>query len=219
MVEPIMKWGCCQLTDQTEEFFQCDRCKKAFDYKCLALDLFRELTAWTCPICISKTPNVKNNDNTPVRFNPNITVRNNKRPALQSPPDPSPAPITENGIRAIIEDVIGNQMETLLGKFTLTMRTMLNNELKSMREEIKDIRDSVSFIGLQYEDILKKSKEEKQKIKELKEQNESMLSTMNDMSTRLNNLEQQTRASNLEIQCVSQKTPRLRRKKYFTVRQ
>ncbi|CAH2099598.1 unnamed protein product [Euphydryas editha] len=68
------------------------------------------------------------------------TVRNNKRPALQSPPDPSPAPITENVIRTTVEDIIQNQKESLLGKFTLTMRTMLNNELKSMREDIKDIR-------------------------------------------------------------------------------
>lgn len=200
-----IEWGCCQLDDKNEKSLQCDGCKKSFHYSCLALNLSRELTSWTCPICTSMAPKEKNNDNTPVRFNPNTTARTTKRQALQSPPDTSAAPVTESEVRTIVEDVMEDKMETFLTKITLNMRMMLNAELKSLREEIKDVRESVSFISHQYEEILREHKEDKQKIKELQESNNSMSSAMKDMSTRLNTLEQQTRASNLEIQCVPQK--------------
>ena len=201
----VSEWGCCSINDKNEKFLQCDLCKKAFHYKCLNLDYTSKKTAWTCPICDSKTPKTKNNDNTPVRFNPNITVRSKKRPALESPPGATIASITEDSVRTIIKEEMNRQADTLIEKITLSMKNMLSNELKSMREEIKDIRDSVSFISLQYEDIVKESKKDKEIIRNLEEQNKSITSNLKEFTVRLNNLEQQTRANNLEIQCVPQK--------------
>ncbi|CAG4982136.1 unnamed protein product [Colias eurytheme] len=200
-----LEWGCCSLIDINEEYIHCIKCKKSFHCKCMNLDSTTcEPTAWICPICVSQTPKTKNNDNTPVRFNPNITVRGNKRQALQSPPGTSTT-MAEDSVRAIIQEVIGNQFDTLIGKFTAAMKDILNSELKSMREEIKDIRDSVSFMSLQYEDILKDRKEDQAIIKKLQEQNDVLSATLKDVSSRLNNLEQQARANNIELQCVPQK--------------
>ncbi|XP_047996357.1 uncharacterized protein LOC125234192 [Leguminivora glycinivorella] len=148
----------------------------------------------------------KNDDLTPVRFNASANTRAGKRPALQSPPDASAEPITENRIRTIVEEVMENQLEILMARLTVSMRTMLNTELKSMRDEIKEMNDSMTFMNLKYEDMKKESKEDKQKIKNLQDQNNKMAITIQDVTGRLNYLEQQNRASNVEIQCVPQKS-------------
>lgn len=80
---------------------------KAFHYGCLSLEPSFEQSSWICPFCTSTTSKRQNNDNTPVRLNPNISVYFNKRQALRSPPDSQS--LTKNGVRAIIQEAIEAQ--------------------------------------------------------------------------------------------------------------
>lgn len=140
-----------------------------------------------------------------------MNVRTKKRPALQSPPNISNLAITEDGVRAVIEDVMNSQMDVMLERLTRKMRTILSQELNVMREDIESLKNSVTFIGNQYTktditDILRDKDECKQMMKALQDDNTKLTITIRDMSSRINSLEQHARANNLEIQCVPQKS-------------
>ncbi|CAG5021553.1 unnamed protein product [Parnassius apollo] len=82
-------WGCCGDNPDTEEYIKCQKCSKKFHVACLSSPSIikpSEFSTWECPLCTSLRPKTGHNDNTPVRFNPNVTVRASKRQALQSPP-------------------------------------------------------------------------------------------------------------------------------------
>ncbi|CAB3241318.1 unnamed protein product [Arctia plantaginis] len=203
MTEPMVTWGCCTLKGTGGKSLQCNVCGKVFHHKCLGLDLSCELSQWTCHSCTSSS---KNKEPMPARFNTNINVRTNKRPALQSPPNTSNIPITEDGVRAVIEDVMNSQMDVMLERLTRNMRTILSQELNIMREDIESLKNSMTFISNQYDDILNDKNESKQMIKALQDENTNLTHTVKDMSARINILEQHARANNLEIQCVPQKS-------------
>lgn len=199
------KWGCCALEHIDKSFIRCKVCKNAFHHECLGLESTCDLTSWSCSQCTIKPSEAINIDITPVRFNPNITMRTNKRQALQSPPNPATIPLTEESVRAIVENVMELKMNSLLEKITLTMTNLLNRELTEIREEVAGLRGSVEFLSNQYDDMLKERRQGEEKIKDLLDKNEKLSSTIKDMSSRLNTLEQHARASNVEIQCVPQK--------------
>ncbi|XP_045453478.1 uncharacterized protein LOC123662719 [Melitaea cinxia] len=205
MAQSNLAWGCCTTGDQNEKYLQCGVCMKAFHHDCLSLEASFEKSSWICPFCALTPSKRLNNDNTPVRFNTNVTVRSNKRQALQSPPGSESSALTEKGIRAIINEAIDAQSNTLLEKITSTMRGLLNKEINSVRTEIEQLKDSVIHMSAQYDDILKEHSEAKQRIRELTDDNIKMSTVIRDMSVRINTLEQNARANNIELQCVPQR--------------
>jgi chromosome segregation ATPase len=82
---------------------------------------------------------------------------------------------------------------------------LLNTQLKSIKDELQDVKESMSFMNSQYEEINKELKESKQSIQELQTKNDKLQPTINDLSFRLNQMEQAARANNIELQCVPEK--------------
>ncbi|CAG5052898.1 unnamed protein product [Parnassius apollo] len=68
--------------------------------------------------------------------------------------------------------------------------------------EITDLKESVLFITNQYEYLKKDMQEKFIDVKQLKEENDCLKSTVKDLNSRLSIMEQHSRMSNLEIQCV-----------------
>lgn len=79
MAQSNFVWGCCTTGDKNEKYLQCEVCMKAFHHDCLSLEASFEQSSWICPFCASTSSKRLNNDNTPVRFNPNVTVRSKKK--------------------------------------------------------------------------------------------------------------------------------------------
>ncbi|CAG4974863.1 unnamed protein product [Parnassius apollo] len=108
---------------------QCTECTKPYHLECLSIPSNEDdptTSTWLCPQCHG-THKLGNNDNTPVRYNSNITVRPRKRQALNSPPNASDeGPITRDEMQQIIKDLVTQFQKTL----RITISEILGTELK-----------------------------------------------------------------------------------------
>lgn len=183
-------------------------CENAYHYACLAAcvtDSVAEIRPpWTCPVCIGPKPKSGNNDDTPVRFNPNVTTRPPKRQALQSPPSTHPES-TPDEFQKFIQRALKEEIDGVVSRMEDSIRSMFVTELRAVRDEMGEVKESINFMNDKFEEILKQQAETKKEIADLKTQNNALKSTVKDLGERLNTMEQSARSSNVEIQCVPEK--------------
>lgn len=183
------------------QYICCSKCAKTYHYECLSMKDNQDDTTtstWICPLCL-ETQKSGNNDNTPVRYNPNITIRPGKRQALNSPPNDKP--ITRDDIQDIIQGVISDFHKSL----RTTIEDLLGAKLKFIREEIKDVKDSMDFMNARYEDITKEHTQNTERMKLLENENSMLKIKIDDLSSRISQMEQSTRMNNIEIQCLPER--------------
>lgn len=199
------KWGCCiPELNSDDVYVVCTECNKNYHYACLSLDemsLSLEMQAiWSCPECIRNTPKPTKKDDTPVR---NVTItRGNRRPVPTSPQTERNQTITRAGVRETMQDVMNQNMKDILTKMQDTICKMFDKQLKPIKDELFEIKESMNFINSQYEDMKKDNESCKLKILELETRNDVLQCTVNDLSQRVNQMEQHTRQNNVELQCV-----------------
>ncbi|XP_047025520.1 uncharacterized protein LOC124642153 [Helicoverpa zea] len=134
------------------------------------------------------------------------TTRGNKRQALGSPPQETTEKLlSRHDVREIIEEVMETKLSIMLAKFNDTMIALLNSKLQPINEKISAMDDSLKFINSQYEDLLKEHVSSKDTIIELQKENLEMRNNIKTLNMRVDQLEQQTRANNIEIQCLPEK--------------
>ncbi|CAG4987410.1 unnamed protein product [Parnassius apollo] len=101
----------------------------------------------------------------------NVAKRPSKRPAVYSPPIRNllegADDATNTALRNITEDVVQREMSNLLTKLNISMGTLLNTQLKSIKDEIQDVKESMSFMSSPYEEINKELKTSKKSIQDL----------------------------------------------------
>lgn len=196
-------WGCCSVGLEDKNYLECTKCKKVYHEVCLSMPSDREepnTTKWVCPFCID-AQKLRNSDNTPVRYNPNKGERSSKRQALNSPPTTSEKPVTQDEMREIIQNAMLEMNKSVGG----TIRDILGLELKSLKDEIKEMKEAMSFINSKYETITKEHDESVKKMRYLESENKEMQSKIDNMSNRINQMEQNARVNNIEIQCVPER--------------
>lgn len=200
LASPTTSWGCCDQMVTNEKYATCAKCHKAYHFICLSLaDNYIVPTNWKCPACLNLGPKISKSDSTPLR---NVsTTRGNKRQALGSPPQTGNITLSRDDIRQLIQDAIKKEQTEMLSKFTET----LNRELQPIKEQMDKMDKSMAFMNLQYEDLLKEHAASKEIVKELQKENLDMKMCINDLSSRINQLEQQTRSNNVEVQCLPEK--------------
>lgn len=144
------------------------------------------------------------NEITPLR---NVsTTRGNKRQARGSPPQETTENVlSRNDVRDIIQEVMKTELSLMLSKLNETMIEILNKKLQPINAKIDAMDDSMKFINRQYEDLLKENASSKETIKELQKENLEMTNNINSLKVRVDQLEQQARANNIEIQCLPEK--------------
>lgn len=203
---PSNQWGCCNPEEgNNEQFITCKKCNKQYHIACISGDesqFTSDVCAkWNCPDCARNAPKSKKKDSTPVR---NVsTNRGSKRQALNSPPvdkEQTDAP-DDVDIRVILEGM-QKKMDDNFATMRSDMINVLNEKLKPITSELSQINESISFISSQYEDIKRDNEASKLKIAELENENVQLNSTVNELSLRLNHIEQQSRQNNIELQCV-----------------
>lgn len=137
-----------------------------------------------------------------------VGKRPNKRPAINSPPmanSPEDSSDVTEPLRRIVEEVVQKEMSTLLTKLNLSMSTLLNTQLKSIKDELQEVKESMTFMNNQYEEITKEIKASKKCIKELQAKSEDLEPRIDDINYRLNQVEQTARSNNIEIQCLPER--------------
>lgn len=139
-------------------------------------------------------------DNTPTR---NVTItRGSKKQTLPSPPTPGNQAITRHDVREAVQEVLNENMKDIILKMQESINKMFDKELKPIKDELFEIKESMNFINTQYEDMKKNNEACKLKILELETKNEELSVTVNDLNLRVNQMEQQSRQNNIELQCV-----------------
>lgn len=200
-------WGCCASENSDSDCIVCSKCGKLFHLACIVVEdpSLLKPSEWKCPECCSLA-GPQMGYTTPVHSKGNITVRPQKRQALNSPQECSPeSELTPSVVECIVESVLAKEMKIQMTKLTSIISGAVARELKTLKEEIQDFKESMNYMSGQFDDILTEQQRSKEAYRRLEEENAQMKSTINDLSTRLNNLEQHARANNVEIQCVPEK--------------
>ncbi|KAJ8704701.1 hypothetical protein PYW07_011889 [Mythimna separata] len=137
-----------------------------------------------------------------------VTTRGAKRQALNSPtltPPNSDNTLTTDDIRGVVQDVLQDQLSSMLSKINVSIGTLMSEELRSVKQELKSAIDSVNAIKTQIEMVVTEHVEIKLAMESLKTQNSSMQRTVTELSTRLHRLEQN---SHRKLQASSSGTER-----------
>ena len=134
----------------------------------------------------------------PTRPGDNVTSRAKKRMAMSSPPISNSSALTKADVQDIVEAVIKTAMTDMLAQLNATM----NSDLKSIREELREVNEAMTFMNNQYETAISEATKSAQIIKDLEAKNELMSNTIFKLTNRVNQMEQHARCSNIEIQCV-----------------
>lgn len=135
---------------------------------------------WTCPHCFETTPKGTKNDNTPININPNVTMRRSKRQALSTSPGNDNSPIkttvavTREEVRNIMDDTLEKHLSELMQKFNTNMHMLIDPELKSVRDELQEVKHSMHFMSQNFEEILKEHKKTQNQVRNLQERNNKL---------------------------------------------
>lgn len=202
--------GCKSPVGQSH--MKCSGCKQKFDILCAGFteSNYKKLSksqknVWVCLNCRSKIPR-GDNSNTPVRQAPaldsrdfisgeisptgNVTMRTKVRLENTSSLEQD-TNTTSEVIRKIIREEI-----------QIALRDCLENSIGKMCSEIKEFRESLTFLNSQFEEIKLETKEKNRTIERLDSENKELRHIVNSLRQEMNHVQQQSRSTNLEIQCV-----------------
>ncbi|CAG4967207.1 unnamed protein product [Colias eurytheme] len=209
----MMQCGAClqMIKESKNKILRCSKCLDTFHALCgmQKIDEFNKLSAdakanWTCTPCNIKQKKPGNNSETPVRAaitpSTNITQRLKQNINIPSPSStlsssPGSTNISTDTLRTLIREELKNALHDYVEE-------KIGSQLKEIRKEIEDFRSSLSFISEQYDEIKTDYQTKFKTLQDLVSENTSLRSSVQVLTSRFNQLDQLSRASNLEIQCV-----------------
>lgn len=186
--------GCPDELDDSQAL-QCHKCKDRYHVICTRIsnqdfiEMSLEMKSlWTCDACRCKQPRKGDHSNTPVRNTPVemefVTQRVKSRTTTCSC-------LSATNVREIIRD---------------ELRNILTNDLCPKIQELKNTVASfeVALTSINYDIEKLKSEQSTQSVQlnNLIKENENLRAANQTVTNRLMQLEQHTRAANIEIQCV-----------------
>lgn len=148
----------------------------------------------------------------PITDEPNVSVRS-KRPRLEdsflnsellenslaSDNEEESTPILKasiiSALRKQIESTIANQLQA-------SLKLYFENQFLELKNTLEELQKSVKFISNDYDDIKVEMSKTNESLIQLKKENDLLKTSVSDLSTRVNLLEQYSRQDNLEISGV-----------------
>ncbi|CAH2085371.1 unnamed protein product [Euphydryas editha] len=196
----------CKAVLPKKEFMTCAKCKLGYDLLCanvppksFSLMDSDSKKKWYCQECRSKIPK---SDNTPVRVTNrpvgsandctsnveeenNVTLRVKKQRPKSDNSDPY---VTEDTLRQIVKQEI-----------TEIITNLVSEHLANLNSQISGFQESLAFISNQYDSLIQTVNEKNEVINTLVSKNEKLTSQVKDLTERLGQVEQNMRATNIEI--------------------
>lgn len=202
----------------------CCACNSFYHSLCInvAPSNYKKLSAevkenWLCPECRNKKPRT-DNKNTPVRpstpvnneSHHNVTVRRKEiKSSSEMPARPGTPPSKSNDIftcsRTDLRDIMRDEIRGIMKECINDLKNDINRQLKAFGEDIGSLTESINFMNESFEKLNADVKTCKNKIETISKENEVLRHDLNAITNRFNQLEQISRASNLEIQCVPER--------------
>lgn len=166
---------------------------------------------WICPICITSRPRDSDNSKSPLHSG---GQKENIHKIPSMPPSTSSVKLDTatilDEIRSLRQDmhVKFEVQQESLNKFHSTLHTVqqdirdMGNRLSTMRDEFDEVSKSVNFLAQQYDDQIQLNQKHDSLYCKLQTENLELITKLNNFNIRINQMEQQARDCNLEIQCV-----------------
>ncbi|CAH0721722.1 unnamed protein product, partial [Brenthis ino] len=217
-----MKYSCCKSTSGgATDRITCIQCKCHYHIQCLFPsnednEISNELKKkWTCPTC-SCTRRGLNTDNTPVRSSPlgsrsvkntNINMQRGGS-AINQSPETMDIGREFNFTIDDIKHIISSEIAKWKSDLELTINNLVSSFLQPIKEDIVNLKDSISFINTKYEEINQKIAHFENEIKVLSAQSSSLNDlriNLDSMEAENNKREQWVRRSNVEIYGIPEK--------------
>lgn len=192
----------------------CCRCPDKYHYSCVNFtkDDYTHFTkefkdTWVCPSCRCKEPKRGDNSNTPIRCpastssnkktenlgssHENVTLRSKARTASSAvcveATGKNCGCISPELLRDIIREELDRKLTTTISEIQLKLTT---------------IDECLTFYNTDQEQAKLEIQEHKSRIQKLESENERLRNSTQDLSRRLQQLDQLSRANNIELQCV-----------------
>lgn len=215
----------CQSTIEDAFCLHCCECGASYHSLCINITpaAFKKLTAvvkksWFCPECGNKKPRT-DNKNTPVRASTpvnieshaNITMRHKKgrRPSNESAAHADVSPASSGDAltcsRTDLRTIVREEIRSIMKECVNDLKDDINCQLKAFREEISALTDSINFMNDSFDKLNADVEKCNNQVSVISKENETLRLNLNDITNRFNQLEQLSRASNLEIQCVPER--------------
>lgn len=208
------KLECCLRLPNSVEIVKCKSCNKKYHYACVSTTktVYKDLTEeyknnWLCPVCSRPRTD---NTNTPIRNAAGYTNDNKteveseeyinvgaRRKRVRSPGD-SPRSESLREVRSIIRQ----ELTTVLDNFKTNILEQIDFKIKEVLDNMSSINTSIGFLEEKFEDVKQEMQNKIKIINNLEEENRILHTSVKDLESRLSILEQQSRACNVEIQCV-----------------
>lgn len=208
----------CRHVITGKDFLVCSACTSKYDLLCANIGI-KKFTSmgqeqrlnWKCVECHSKLPKY-DNTNTPLRQptqstqqgssdgsypddsksdTGNVTLRARQQ-GQQSQTLSDCRYVTEDSLRRILVEELSHMIEGKINK-------LVTVQLKSINERISEFSESIAYFNKQYDEMKAELNEKSTTILGLQRDNESLKSSVNDLSLRLRLAEQNMREANLEI--------------------
>lgn len=208
-----MKFECCNHYQSSNEYIVCSLCSKRYHYACITTTniKYEEVSSefkenWLCPECNRPSAGL-DNSNTPVRaaltqvfdksdYSSHVTVRNKHK--TSKAPDTNLYSLTPNDVRQIIRE----ELNTIFNSFKLEIETQLSNKISEILCDLGKVTESISFMEKEYEEVRREMQHKIETINNLESENKNLRCYIQEVDSRLSQMERHSRASNVEIQCV-----------------
>lgn len=199
-----------------DDYMNCKRCAESYHYLCLNLSPAEVLSIesearqnWMCPNCRNKQPKGDNSSSfvrpsTPTGL-AEVTFNVTRR-KLQNRPDLPPTTmmaspsdfVTRSDIQLIIREELRSAMKEVVSGINVTLNTRLNE----LKEKMDDFGETLSFLGNQFDAMKTELDHNTTMVNKLKIENDSLRSELNSLSSRVGLMDQMSRSTNFELQCV-----------------
>ncbi|XP_028165096.1 uncharacterized protein LOC114356174 [Ostrinia furnacalis] len=198
----------CNLDVNNEDYIECSKCDGVYHLLCLNMQqgLTPDATTkWLCPLCMSKQPKVDNSahparPSTPTaqaEISFNVTRRKAPGKSELSVPTNKDDYIRRSELRELLREEMLNLMKT--------NNAELRSTLSTFSERITNLNTSIEFMSDKFDKMTEGLQQQQQEIITLKKENACLRTEVNSLSGKLQQLDQLSRASTLEIQCVPDK--------------
>lgn len=150
---------------------------------------------WICVQCSSRDRKGGDNSNTPVRGNCNIDVPSPQLEFVTQRTKSRPGSNCSCVSASSIRDIIREELKTLFAH-------NIHPELLELRNTVSSLEASFNNFHIELEKVKADHVEQTKQIEILKIETEALKTTNRVLSSRLAQIDQHSRASNVEIQCV-----------------
>lgn len=202
VMESDKQCAACLMKSKDTPLMHCSRCTEFYHHTCLNITLkdYQAMSeeyksTWICVHCRSKERKGGNNSDTPVRAGglpPSVSPQPEYVTQRKKPRASADCSCLSAGS---IRDIIREELQNLF-------KQQIQPQLLKVQNEVSSLKASMAHFNEELEKIKASNATHHSMIESLKSESESLRAHNLSLASRLVQMDQQSRCSNIEIQCI-----------------